>query len=339
MKRKVVWLGILFSTLFLASCISNAPALATSSTSPTSIPVQATETVLSPTFTTAMEPLATATATETLVPTGTPIPCDAYEIFCVEDGHFWLPRPIGIEDQNQFDRGYRYGSTINGKRDPHHGVEFVNEIGTPILAVADGLVVHAAEDRPAIYAPWERYYGDSIVVKHDLPEVDAPFYTLYAHLSSFAVMEGEIVEAGQPIGNVGMSGKAIGGHLHFEVRLGGYEYTDTRNPELWLHPLDEMLGAIVVRIHNQDGKQLPVPLLVESVGISDDDRLWVANLEGYAPEAHPVGVDDRWRETHAISDLPAGRYRISFSYAAQYYERFVEVHPQKVTVVYFLIEE
>ncbi len=339
MKRKIAWLDILFSTLFLASCTSTAPSLAPTFISPTSIPAQATETALPPTLTKTAEPVATATATETLISTQTPISCDAYETFCVEDGHFWLPRPVSAEYQNQVERGYRYGSTINGKRDPHHGVEFVNEIGTPILAVADGRVIHAAEDRPAIYAPWERYYGNLIVVEHDLPELDQLLYTLYAHLTSFAVEEGEVVEAGQPIGNVGMSGKAIGPHLHFEVRAGGFEYTDTRNPELWLLPLDETRGAIVVRIHNQNGKGLPVPVLVESVGVSDDVRYWVANLEGYAPEAYPVGVDDRWQETHAISDLPAGRYRVSFSYAAKYWERFIEVHPQKVTVVKFLIEE
>ncbi len=328
--RPCLLLVVLF---FIAACAPT-PAL-----TPTLIPATATATPI------AAQPTNTATlafiltATETIIPTQTPIPCDAYETFCVEDGHFWLPRPISAEYQIQVERGYRYGSTINGKRDPHHGVEFVNEIGTPILAVADGRVIHAAEDRPAIYAPWERYYGNLIVVEHDLPELDQPLYTLYAHLTSFAVEEGDVVEAGQPIGNVGMSGKAIGPHLHFEVRIGGFEYTDTRNPELWLQPLDETRGAIVVRIHNQGGKELPVPVLVESVGVSDDVRYWAASLEGYAPEANPVGVDDRWQETHAISDLPAGRYRVSFSYAAKYWERFIEVHPQKVTVVKFLVEE
>ncbi len=320
--------------LFLLTACAPTPA-----PTPSLIPVTltATQTKSPPISTPTLAP--SPIATEIIIPTQTSIPCDAYETYCVEDGHFLLPRPITAEYQNQVERGYRYGSTINGKRDPHHGVEFVNDIGTPILAVADGRVVHAAEDRPAIYAPWERYYGNSIVIEHDLPEVDAPFYTLYAHLSSFAVADGEVISAGQPIGNVGMSGKAIGGHLHFEVRLGGFEYTDTRNPELWLLPLDETRGAIVVRIHNQNGKELPVPLLVESVGVSDDVREWVANLEGYAPEANPVGIDDRWQETHALSDLPAGRYRVSFSYAAKYWERFIDVHPQKVTVVKFLIEE
>ncbi len=209
----------------------------------------------------------------------------------------------------------------------------------PILAAADGRVIYAAEDKPAIYAPWERFYGNLVVIEHNLPELDAPLYTLYAHLSSINVVEGEVVEAGQAIGNVGMSGGAIGSHLHFEVRRGGYEYSDTRNPELWLQPLDVMHGGIVVRIENQTGKLLRVPLVVEKVEGAEDALKWVASLDAYAPETHPVGVDDNWAETHAIGDIPTGEYRISFSYAGQYWERFLSVYPDKVTTIYFLIEE
>jgi len=256
----------------------------------------------------------------------------------VEDGHFWLARPIGGADNYEIEPAYRYGSTLNGKRDPHHGVEFINAFGVPILAVADGRVIHAAEDKPAIYSPWERFYGNLVVIEHDLPELDAPLYTLYAHLSIINVAEGDVVEAGQPVGDVGMSGRAIGSHLHFEVRMGGYEYSDTRNPELWLQALDVMHGGIVVRIENQTGKLIRVPLVIDKVGGAEDALERVASLDAYAPETHPVGVDDNWAETHAIGDIPEGDYRISFSYAGAYWERFVEVRKNQVTVVYFGVE-
>ena len=324
-----IFLSIIF---FLTACTPPSTPLPATATP---LPPTPTQTEIPATLTPTMEPSPTATN----IPTATPIPCDAYESFCVEDGHFGLARPFGGTDNNEIERGYRYGSTINGKRDPHHGVEFINAFGVPILAAADGRVIYAAEDKPAIYSPWERFYGNLVVIEHDLPELDAPLYTLYAHLSVINVVEGDIVEAGQPVGNVGMSGGAIGSHLHFEVRLDGYEYSDTRNPELWLQPLDVMHGGIVVRIENQTGKLIRVPLVIDKVGGAEDALERVASLDAYAPETHPVGVDDDWAETHAIGDLPAGEYRVSFSYAGQYWERFVSVYPDKVTTIYFLIEE
>jgi hypothetical protein len=324
-----IFLSIIF--LLTACTPSPTPLPATA----TAMPITPTQTEIPATLMPTMEPSPTATN----IPTATPIPCDAYESFCIEDAHFWLARPISRADNNEIERGYRYGSTINGKRDPHHGVEFINAFGVPILAAANGRVIYAAEDKPAIYSPWERFYGNLIVIEHDLPELDAPLYTLYAHLSEINVAEGEVVEAGQPVGNVGMSGRAIGSHLHFEVRVRGDGYSDTRNPELWLQALDVMHGGIVVRIENQTGKLIRVPLVIDKVGGAEDALERVASLDAYAPETHPVGVDDNWAETHAIGDIPAGEYRVSFSYAGQYWERFVNVHPDKVTTIYFLIEE
>ncbi len=333
-KRKVFTRALAFMLLSFISLASCTPPPTPLPATTTPLPPTATKTEIPATLTPTIEPSPTAT----IIPTTTSTPCDAYESFCVEDGHFWLARPIDGADNYEIEPAYRYGSTLNGKRDPHHGVEFINAFGVPILAAADGRVIHAAEDKPAIYAPWERFYGNLVVIEHDFPELDVPLYTLYAHLSVINVAEGEVVEIGQPVGNVGMSGRAIGSHLHFEVRV-GEKYTDTRNPELWLAQLDENHGGIVVRVSNQNGKLLRVPLMVEGVGDAESALEWVASLEAYAPEKNPVGVDDIWEETHALADLPAGDYRISFSYAGQYWERFVEVYQNQVTVVYFIVEE
>jgi len=324
------YVAFLIFILFLAACTPSPTSIP-----PTETPIPAipTQTETHPTLTPTTEPSLTATN----IPTTTPVPCDAYTKFCIEDGHFLLARPISAEYNNEIERGYRYGATINGVRKPHHGVEFINASGTPILAAADGLVIYAAEDKPAIYSPWERFYGNLVVVQHDLPELDALLYTLYAHLSVIQVEEGDVVLAGQQIGEVGLSGVAIGSHLHFEVRV-GENYNDTRNPELWLMPLDEKSGGIVVRVTNESGKLLRVPLIVDKVGGAEDALEKVASLDAYAPETHPVGVDDEWEETHAIAELPAGEYRLSFSYAGQYWERFIKVHKNQVTVVYFIVE-
>ncbi len=326
-----VYVRVFFVAFFITACTP------TPVPTPTFIPATATatQTEFSPTATPTISPSATPTNTPTQIPTQTPIPCNPYETFCIEEGHFLLERPISPSFKNEIASGYRYGSTINGQREPHHGVEFENASGTPVLATGDGVVVFAGEDKPALYSPWEGFYGNLIVIEHRLPELDMPLYTLYAHLSVIGVEEGEKVEKGQEIGEVGWTGSAIGSHLHFEVRQ-GQGYTDTRNPELWLKPLAG--GALVVRIENGGGKVVRVPLVVQRVEGAGGELGRQTSLEPYAPEAYPVGVDDRWQESHAMSDLSAGEYRISFSYAGGYWERYVEIHQNQVTVVYFGVE-
>jgi len=306
--------------------------------SPTVTPLLATPTLTDIQAAPTLMPTILPSPTDIKNPTATPILCDAYLEFCLDDGHFLLARPIDATYLNQIERGYRYGTTVDGKRDPHHGVEFSNASGTPVLAAAAGTVIFAADDKPAIFSPWSRFYGNLVVIQHDLPEITEPIYTLYAHLSTIQVEEGEVVQAAQQVGEVGMSGGAIGSHLHFEVRVGGKTYTDTRNPELWLKQLSGNHGAIVMRVANQDGKLIRIPLLVDKVEDAESTFERVARLEAYAPENYPVGVDDIWEETHAIADLPVGKYRLSFSYAGKNWERFVEVRPTKVTAVYFMID-
>jgi len=328
------WSIIIGTIVWLTACIpAPAPVPPTETIAPVA-PTPAKATLPAPTPTLPILPSLPATK----ISTATPIPCDASVGFCVDGGHFILARPIGTDGLREIERGYRYGSTINGKREPHHGVEFSNASGTPVLAAAAGKVIFAAEDKPAIFSPWSRFYGNLVVIEHEIPEIADQIYTLYAHLSTIQIEEGDVVQIEQQIGEIGMTGGAIGSHLHFEVRVGGQYYTDTRNPELWLKPLDENHGAIVVRVVNPDGKLIRIPLLVDKVIDADSTLERVANLDAYAPEKHPVGVDDKWEETHAIAELPVGAYRLSFSYAGQYWERFVEVRQAKVTAVYFMIE-
>ena len=57
--------------------------------------------------------------------------------------------------------------------------------------------------------------GRLVAVDHGLG-----LYTLYFHLDSVAVTDGELVDRGQPLGTVGSTGRATGPHLHFAAQVG-----------------------------------------------------------------------------------------------------------------------
>lgn len=88
------------------------------------------------------------------------------------------------------------------------------DLGYPVVAVANGRVVHAR---------FHRVWGNVVVVEH--PELaqalGLPYLaTQYAHLAFLAVQEGEVLLAGEPVGSVGKGDPRAPflAHLHFEVR-------------------------------------------------------------------------------------------------------------------------
>lgn len=92
--------------------------------------------------------------------------------------------------------GSRWGTT-------HYGVDIANKIGTPILAVADGVVVEAG---PASgFGLWVRIqHADGTI-------------SVYGHVDTFSVHEGQQVKAGEQIARMGNRGYSTGPHLHFEI--------------------------------------------------------------------------------------------------------------------------
>jgi murein DD-endopeptidase MepM/ murein hydrolase activator NlpD len=87
----------------------------------------------------------------------------------------------------------------------HTGVDISSQYGDAVRVTADGVVV-AAADRAG--------YGRLVVVDHGFG-----ITTWYGHLSSFNVIPGEQVKRGDAIGNVGVSGRTTGPHVHYEVRI------------------------------------------------------------------------------------------------------------------------
>src|SRR5262249_49516005 len=91
----------------------------------------------------------------------------------------------------------------------HRGTDFAAPIGTPIMAAGDGVVERAG--------PFSTY-GNYVKLRHG-----SEYETAYAHMSRCApgIKAGAHVSQGQIIGYVGMSGRATGPHLHYEVLKDG----------------------------------------------------------------------------------------------------------------------
>lgn len=91
------------------------------------------------------------------------------------------------------------------KRNPsHEGIDFVQGYGAPIFAAHEGYVVY----RGSQY----RGYGRIVII-----EYNRYWATLYGHLESIKVKEGQIIQAGEIIGSMGNTGRSSGPHLHFEL--------------------------------------------------------------------------------------------------------------------------
>jgi hypothetical protein len=97
---------------------------------------------------------------------------------------------------------------INGQvRSPHSGEDIAAPLGTPVVAMNDGVVRLTAD---------HFFAGKGVVVDHGLG-----LYSMYFHLSEILVRDGEAVKQGQVIGRVGATGRTTGPHLHLGVRLNG----------------------------------------------------------------------------------------------------------------------
>jgi murein hydrolase activator len=97
-----------------------------------------------------------------------------------------------------------------------NGVDLKAAEGTPVRSVGSGVVD---------LVQWLPGYGQTVIVNHG-----RAYYTVYGHLASVSVRQGDTVDPGQNLGTVGDTGSLKGDCLHFEIRSGGA----AEDPMAWL---------------------------------------------------------------------------------------------------------
>ncbi|MDR3328111.1 MAG: M23 family metallopeptidase [Prevotellaceae bacterium] len=124
-------------------------------------------------------------------------------------------QPVMNKDLSRVASGYGY------RNDPvyhttrfHAGMDFTAPTGTDIYATGNGKID---------FAGWRQGYGNCVIINHGFD-----YETLYGHLSTISVREGQKVTRGEIIGLVGSTGKSTGPHLHYEVHFRG-QIQDPRN--------------------------------------------------------------------------------------------------------------
>lgn len=263
--------------------------------------------------------------------------CESTEDICILQHYFPFQRPFSSNFNTAIEPSYLYGTTEFGTLEPHHGVEILNPTGTPILAVEDGTVVVAGNDAHYAYGPWENFYGNLVVILHHLPYMQEPVYTLYGHLSKITVQVGQAVKVGEIIGEVGATGRAIGSHLHFEVRVGTNQYASTRNPALWLKPLTDengqQYGTLAGKLDNAQGDPIDSTFEAEYYPDINGSPEKTYYIETYATDIEPIRGNDVYQENFVLIDLPPGHYRIALSASGKWIGRWVEVEAGKLSFV------
>lgn len=106
--------------------------------------------------------------------------------------------------------------------DFHDGIDLVPGLGTPIQAIADGVVIHAETKSWGL--------GVNVYIEHVIN--GERITSVYGHMlrGSLQVKEGDVIEVGTIIGKVGRTGWASGPHLHFEIKVNGVRV----DPYTWM---------------------------------------------------------------------------------------------------------
>jgi murein DD-endopeptidase MepM/ murein hydrolase activator NlpD len=117
-------------------------------------------------------------------------------------------RGILIPVSGELTSGYGYRlHPVDQVEDLHAGVDIAAPEGTPIVAALAGIVEQVSEE-DGLGKTLRIVHGDGIE-------------TVYGHCATITLREGQFVQQGDQVGTVGSTGKSLGPHLHFEIRVDG----------------------------------------------------------------------------------------------------------------------
>lgn len=131
-----------------------------------------------------------------------------------------LRYPLAVQAQEVDPYGWRYSESRMAWR-LHTGVDLIADAGTPVLAMLPGRVALVREIDG---------YGLTVLLDHG-----RGWQSLYAHLLNAGVAVGDRLRAGDPLGQVGQSGRASTPHLHVELRQRTPAGTMALDPTSLLH--------------------------------------------------------------------------------------------------------
>ena len=132
--------------------------------------------------------------------------------------------PVKLQQDNGEQHTFWYSSHFGWRNHPltknrefHQGLDIKTRAGVPVIAAANGTVVHVGE---------KGYLGNTIEITHEI----SGYKTLYAHLQGYAegLKVNQEVVRGQIIGYVGNTGRSTGAHLHYGI----YDI----EKEKWMNP-------------------------------------------------------------------------------------------------------
>ena len=140
---------------------------------------------------------------------------------------------------------------------PHHGIDYAAPMGTPVRAVADGVVTKKSYDKAA---------GNMLKIKHP-----GNLTSGYLHLRGFAkgIKVGARVTQGQVIGYVGSTGRSTGPHLDFRLWKGSTPINPLKVPQKPSEPISkenaEKFDRVRIRVMAELNGEVPDSMKVTNL--------------------------------------------------------------------------